>query len=75
MSLKADMAQWIEEHIECCAYDIKDFKEPFTKEELRKLKIPCAQLKILYDLANRFDIELNYVIYNKYEKFANIKIS
>lgn len=74
MALKADIAQWIEEHIECCAYDIKDIKEPFTKNELEILEIPCAQIKILYDLANRFDIDLNYVIYRKYERFANIKI-
>ena len=73
-SLKGNMAQWIEEHIECCAHDIKDIKPPYTKADLEKLKIPCAQLRILYDLSNRFDIDLNYIIYNKYERFANIKI-
>lgn len=74
MSLKAEMRTWIEENIQCCGYDIKDFTEPYTGAQFESLKIPCAQIRMLYDLINKFSIDIDYRIYNKYKKFANIKI-
>lgn len=70
--LLEEMSEWIEQHIKCIAHTIKDYKKPYKSAELSKMRTACAQLKVLFDLIDRFDIDINYQTYDKYKEFADI---
>ena len=70
--LKNAMSNWLEEHIECVAHPIVKFKAPYTPTQLTRMQAPCAQLKLMYDFVDRFNIDIHYKVYDKYEGFARI---
>lgn len=71
-NLKENMATWIGEHITCLAYPIKSFVPPYSKEQIDVMKIPCSQIKLMYDMVQRFDIPVDYEILDEYERFSNL---
>jgi hypothetical protein len=70
--IKAEMSEWIEEHIKCVSHTIKSYKKPYTEAQLVRMKGPCSQLKILFDFVDRFNIDIDYKVYDKYREFADI---
>lgn len=73
MTIQAkDLKRWIEEHIECNARPIRRFSAPFTKKQISILTIVCGRMKVLFDLADAFDIQLNSELVEKYEYYASL---
>jgi hypothetical protein len=64
------IAEWLVQQLEYIFYDIKDFNEPYDLSTISRMVTPCAKIKIIYDLIDRFDIDIGYVNYNKYKKYS-----
>ena len=70
--MSEDLTEWIEDHIKCTGYSIRNFTKPYTAAQLRRMETPCARLKVLYDLVDKFDIDIDYKTYNKYKDYASL---
>jgi hypothetical protein len=70
MSLKSDLSEWVSEQIDCIGSDIEDYTPPY--KDVENIKLQASQIKLLYDLAHRFDLYIDPVIYDKYERFSII---
>jgi hypothetical protein len=71
-SMIFDVSDWIQEHIQCVAKPIEDFQPPYTTQQLDSMRVPCAQLKIMFDLIERFDLPMDWDALEKYERFSNL---
>ena len=65
------MSEWLQEHIECIGQSLDGFKKPYTAAQLKKMEVPKAQLKVIYDFVCKFDIDIDYQVYEKYLHFLN----
>ena len=69
--LKNAMSVWFEDHIKCIVHPIEEFKRPYSAEQMVRMMVPCGQLKLLYDLIDRFEIDIPYQVYDRYKEFAD----
>lgn len=72
-SIRADLAQWIEESILFYGYEIRNLKPPYSVEDLSSMLVTVTRLKLLYSLMRRFDIQINARVYDDFVGFTKIR--